>query len=58
MFQFFKTVVTEQIYRDYVDTGTVPQKIITMLAKKTIAGTELTSQEFSIFCGLTTEINT
>ena len=58
MFTFFKTTVTEQIYRDYVNTGIVPQKIITLLAKKTMSGSELTSQEFAIFCGLTSEINT
>jgi hypothetical protein len=58
MFKFFKTKVTEEIYRDYVNTGIVPKNIITLLAKKTIAGTELTSQEFAIFCGLTSEINT
>ena len=58
MFSFLtKYSVTDQIYRDYVNTGIVPKRVITMLAKKTMAGVELTSQEFAIFCGLTTEVN-
>ena len=58
MFSFLtKYSVTDQIYRDYVNTGIVPKRVITMLAKKTMTGVELTSQEFAIFCGLTTEVN-
>lgn len=58
MFSFFtKYSVTDQIYRDYVNTGIVPKRVITLLAKKTMSGVELTSQEFAIFCGLTTEVN-
>jgi hypothetical protein len=58
MFSFLtKYSVTDQIYRDYVNTGIVPKRIITLLAKKTMSGVELTSQEFAIFCGLTTEVN-
>jgi hypothetical protein len=58
MFSFLtKYSVTDQIYRDYVNTGIVPKRVITMLAKKTMSGVELTSQEFAIFCGLTTEVN-
>ena len=58
MFTFLtKYSVTEKIYRDYVNTGIVPKRVITLLAKKTMAGVELTSQEFAIFCGLTAEVN-
>ena len=58
MFSFLtKYSVTDQIYRDYVNTGIVPKRVITLLAKKTMSGVELTSQEFAIFCGLTTEVN-
>jgi len=58
MFKFLtKYSVTEEIYRDYVNTGVVPKRVITLLAKKTMSGVELTSQEFAIFCGLTTEVN-
>lgn len=59
MLNFFtKTTVNEKIYLEYVNTGNVPKKIITMLAKKVIANIELNSQEYAIFCGLTSEINT
>lgn len=57
MIQFFKTSVTDEMYREYVNTGVIPKRIITMLAKKTMRGIDLTSQEFAIFCGLTAEIN-
>ena len=57
MFKFFRTSVTEETYREYVNTGFVPKRIITALAKKTIGGIELTSQEFAVFCGMTAEIN-
>ena len=55
--QFYKPKVTEKIYKKYVDTGTVPAKIITLLALKTIRGEELDQMEFAIFCNKTTEIN-
>ena len=58
MLNFFTNpTVTEKIYREYVNTGEVPKKIITMLAKKVIQNKKLNSQEYAIFCGLTTEIN-
>jgi hypothetical protein len=58
MFSFSnKSIVTEKVYRAYVNTGKVPKGIITVLAKKTMGGVELTSQEFAIFCGLTAEVN-
>ena len=58
MFTFSnKSLVTEKVYRAYVNTGKVPKGVITVLAKKTMAGTELTSYEFAIFCGLTAEVN-
>lgn len=55
--QFYKPKVTEKIYKNYVDTGNVPAKIITLLALKTIRGEELNQMEFAIFCNKTTEIN-
>ena len=55
--QFYKPKVTEKIYKNYIDTGTVPAKIITLLALKTIKGEELNQMEFAIFCNKTTEIN-
>jgi hypothetical protein len=57
MFSFFQPKVTEKIYKNYVDTGNVPSKIITLLALKTIKGEELNQMEFAIFCNKTTEIN-
>ena len=58
MFTFSnKSIVTDKVYRAYVNTGTVPKGVITVLAKKTMSGTELTSQEFAIFCGLTAAVN-
>lgn len=58
MFSFFnKTKVTEKIYKNYIDTGNVPAKIITFLALKTIKGEELNQMEFAIFCNKTSEIN-
>ena len=58
MFSFSnKSIVTEKVYRAYVNTGKVPKGIITVLAKKTMSGVELTSYEFAIFCGLTAEVN-
>jgi len=58
MFSFSnKSIVTEKVYRAYVNTGKVSKGIITVLAKKTMCGVELTSQEFAIFCGLTAEVN-
>lgn len=58
MFTFSnKSIVTDKVYRAYVNTGNIPKGVITVLAKKTMSGAELTSHEFAIFCGLTTEIN-
>lgn len=58
MFSFAsRSIVTDKVYRAYINTGKVPKGVITVLAKKIIAGTELTDNEFAIFCGLTSEIN-
>lgn len=55
--QFYKPKVTEKIYKNYVDTGNVPAKIITLLAIKVMKAEELNQMEFAIFCDKTTEIN-
>jgi hypothetical protein len=58
MFTFsFKSIVTDKVYRAYINTGKVSKGIITVLAKKVMAGTELSDKEFAIFCGLTSEVN-
>lgn len=57
MFSFFdKTKVTEKIYKDFIDTGNVPTKIITILAQKVMRGEELGDWEYVIFCNKVAEI--
>ena len=57
MFSFFnKTKVTEKIYKNYVDTGDVPAKIITLLAQKVMKSEPLGDWEYAIFCNKVAEI--
>jgi hypothetical protein len=53
---FYKTKVTEKIYKNYVDTGNVPAKIITLLAQKVMKAEPLSDWEYAIFCGKVGEI--
>lgn len=56
MFSFFQPKVTEKIYKNYVDTGDVPSKIITLLAIKVMKAQPLGDWEYAIFCNKVAEI--
>ena len=57
MFSFFnKTKVTEKIYKDFVDTGNVPARIITLLAIKVMKAEPLGDWEYAIFCNKVSEV--
>jgi len=54
---FRKVRVTNKIYNKFIDTGKVPNDIITLLALKVIEKKELNEKELAIFFSKTSEIN-
>ena len=54
---FRKVRVTNKIYNKFIDTGKVPNDIITLLALKVIEKRELNEKELAIFFSKTSEIN-
>ena len=54
--QFYKPKVTEKIYKNYVDTGNVPAKIIKLLATKVMKAEPLGDWEYAIFCNKVAEV--
>ena len=54
---FRKVRVTNRIYNKFIDTGKVPNNILTLLALKVIEKKELNEKELAIFFSKTSEIN-
>jgi hypothetical protein len=53
---FRPVTLTDKLYKNFVDTGYVPERIIRLLAFKIIKAETLTKEEMAVFIEYTSEI--
>ena len=57
MWNIFRPVtLTDKLYKNFVDTGYVPERIIRLLALKIVKAEALTQEETAVFIEYTSEI--